>query len=202
MHIIISYQYWRMTLIFDNMQSSDTVQANDGDIKKCFDSLVDGKHDMNVVLHGDPRRLLQYCKSNFIMVKAAGGVVTDPATGKRLLIYRNGHWDLPKGKVEEGETLAQAALREVVEETDIKPQSVNDLICKCYHIYNLYGGWHFKQTSWFNMDCPGGSVNACGHPQTEEGIEQVAWVDPQEWHRRLNDSYGMLRTVSERIKQQ
>ena len=37
-----------------------------------------------------------------------------------LLIYRNGVWDLPKGKIEFGESYEDAALREVAEETGVK----------------------------------------------------------------------------------
>ena len=42
-----------------------------------------------------------------------------------LLHYCDGHWDFPKGQIEEGEAKQQAALRELYEETglqaDIKP---------------------------------------------------------------------------------
>ena len=41
-----------------------------------------------------------------------------------LLHYIGGHWDLPKGKVEPGETLEQAAMREVHEETGLTVQPV------------------------------------------------------------------------------
>lgn len=37
-----------------------------------------------------------------------------------LLHYIGGHWDLPKGKMEPGETLEEAAIREVFEETGLK----------------------------------------------------------------------------------
>lgn len=42
-----------------------------------------------------------------------------------LLHYIGGHWDLPKGKLEPGETPEQAAIREVSEETGliVKPIS-------------------------------------------------------------------------------
>lgn len=36
-----------------------------------------------------------------------------------VLHYAEGHWDLPKGHIEEGETEEQAALRETKEETGI-----------------------------------------------------------------------------------
>ena len=51
-----------------------------------------------------PQCLLQLLKRRMRYVRAAGGIVTDDA-GNRLLIHRNGRWDLPKGKVEQGETL-------------------------------------------------------------------------------------------------
>lgn len=36
-----------------------------------------------------------------------------------LLNYRRGYWDLPKGKLEQGETNLQAAIRELKEETGL-----------------------------------------------------------------------------------
>lgn len=43
-----------------------------------------------------------------------------------LLHYIGGHWDLPKGKVEPGETLEQAAMREVKEETGLSVIPINN----------------------------------------------------------------------------
>ena len=123
-------------------------------------------------------------------VRAAGGIITAP-DGTMLLIRRNNRWDLPKGKVEPGETLLQAALREVEEETGVKATG-GERIMKTYHLFNLYGGWHLKQTSWFAMQ----AEKQPAKPQGEEGITEVVWVTPDEWHRRLSHSYGTLRTIA------
>lgn len=161
-----------------------------------------------------PLRLLRLLKHRMRWVRAAGGVVADDA-GDLLLIRRNGRWDLPKGKVENGETLIQAALREVEEETGLQcviapmlycvsanaqitnaiKQSHTNAILKTYHIYNLYGGWHLKQTSWFVMHT---TRHTC-RPQTEEGITDCVWVHPDEWRRRLRTSYGTMKTIEQWI---
>ena len=41
-----------------------------------------------------------------------------------LLHYISGHWDLPKGKLEPGETKKEAALRELEEETGISEVTI------------------------------------------------------------------------------
>ena len=48
----------------------------------------------------------------------AGGLVINKDS-KVLFIYRKNKWDLPKGKLDEGENLEEAAIREVVEETGL-----------------------------------------------------------------------------------
>lgn len=145
-----------------------------------------------------PLCLLRHMKRRMKWVRAAGGIVTAP-DGTMLLIQRNGRWDLPKGKVEAGETLLQAALREVQEETGIKTQPLSHSATqplKTYHIFNLYGGWHLKQTSWFPMSAEKQPVT----PQQEEGITDVVWVAPDEWYRRLSSSYGTLKTIEKQIR--
>ena len=148
-----------------------------------------------------PIWLLRLLKLRMRWVRAAGGIVTRD-DGNMLLILRNNRWDLPKGKVEAGETLLQAALRETFEETGLKanlsPFTSHLSPIKTYHIFNLYGGWHLKQTSWFPMVVADATV--VGNPQQEEGITAVEWVTPDEWHRRLEGSYGTLRTLSKTYK--
>lgn len=147
-------------------------------------------HTFNV-----PIWLLRLLKRRMRWIRAAGGIISAP-DGTMLLIQRNGRWDLAKGKVETGETLLQAALREVEEETGIAPSAGGTIPVKTYHIFNLYGGWHLKQTSWFPMTAEKHPVV----PQQEEGITAGEWVTPDEWHRRLQSSYGTLRTLSQQIQ--
>lgn len=147
-----------------------------------------------------PLCFLLWLKRRMRWVRAAGGIVED-ADGRRLLILRNGRYDLPKGKVEDGETLQQAALREVQEETGLKvfsyqlPATSYQLpAIKTYHIYNLYGGWHLKQTSWFKMTTEGSEPAT--NPQREEGITDCLWVDCEDWRRKLKHSYGTMRAIA------
>ena len=143
---------------------------------------------------GVPLRCLLRLKGRMRWVRAAGCILHDDE-GNRLLIRRNGRWDLPKGKVEAGETLLRAARREAEEETGIGvADGSGPLLVKTYHVYNLYGGWHLKQTSWFGGRCAG--VKPAGKPQAEEGITDVVWVAPAEWRRRLRGSYGTMRILS------
>ena len=156
-----------------------------------------------------PLCFLLWLKRRMRYVRAAGGIV-ETDEGRRLLILRNGRYDLPKGKVEEGETLQQAALREVQEETGLSVLSVQcsvdsgkrkvlptthyPLPTKTYHIYNLYGGWHLKQTSWFKMTTEG--FEPATNPQREEGITACLWTDSDDWRRKLSRSYGTMRTLA------
>lgn len=144
------------------------------------------------------KRFVRFLKGHMRYLRAAGCIVSD-AQGNCLLIVRNNRYDLPKGRVEEGETLLQAAIRETFEETGIRCVVAPDSnATKTYHIYNLYGGWHLKQTSWFHAHVDG--VKPDGKPQHDEGITAVLWVTPDEWHRLLNHSYGTLRTLSKKTK--
>lgn len=151
---------------------------------------------------GFMRSLAEYIREHFIFVKAAGGLVSD-AHDRMLLIRRFDRWDLPKGKVEAGETLAQAALRETEEETGITNIYCRNLRLKTYHIYNLYGGWHFKQTSWFDMIHSPATDDRNGNqtlvPQTEEGITDVGWYGVDQWLALLNNSYATMKVITRQV---
>ncbi len=108
----------------------------------------------------------------FHVIEAAGGIVTN-ANKEILFIKRLSKWDLPKGKLEKGESLEQAALREVEEETGLSELILESFINNTFHIYTERNGDRvLKTTYWFKMSYVG-TGNA--KPQLEEGITAVDW---------------------------
>ena len=70
------------------------------------------------VLCDNPELTYERIRKLFTEVDAAGGLICNDL-GEFLLIFRNGMWDLPKGKREKGESTAENAVREVMEECGI-----------------------------------------------------------------------------------
>jgi len=128
----------------------------------------------------------------FKQIHAAGGVVFNP-NQELLWIYRLGTWDLPKGKVEIGESLEEAAVREVEEECGITgPKIVKDLPTT-YHIY-YHKKYILKKTYWFEMKYEG---NETPVPQKEEGITDIRWISKSEWNEPLNNTYANIINLLE-----
>jgi 8-oxo-dGTP pyrophosphatase MutT (NUDIX family) len=108
----------------------------------------------------------------FRIIEAAGGLVSNP-DGKLLFIKRLGKWDLPKGKMEKGESREESAVREIEEETGLKDVELVKFINTTYHIYIERNGEKIlKCTHWFEMNFKGEDTSK---PQIEEGITEVAW---------------------------
>ncbi|PJJ67564.1 NUDIX hydrolase [Chryseobacterium geocarposphaerae] len=108
----------------------------------------------------------------FRIIEAAGGIVND-ADGNILFIKRLGKWDLPKGKMEKGESREESAVREIEEETGLKDVELVRFINTTYHIYiERNGDKVLKCTHWFEMNFNGEDTSK---PQIEEGITEVAW---------------------------
>jgi 8-oxo-dGTP pyrophosphatase MutT (NUDIX family) len=112
-------------------------------------------------------------------VTAAGGVVYKQSKSNLpqvLLIFRRKVWDLPKGKIEEGETIKECAVREVAEELGLsaKPK-ISFTLIDTYHEYEQDGTKFGKTTYWFGMRLDSMSREGFD-PETEEGIEKVRWT--------------------------
>ena len=65
-----------------------------------------------------------------------------------LLHYPHGHWDLPKGKMEKGESKQQTAIRELKEETGLDPHVTNDFEEQLTYFFRQ-DGQLIKKTVYF-----------------------------------------------------
>ena len=106
-------------------------------------------------------------------VTAAGGLVVRQKKGeiRLLLIYRRGAWDLPKGKIDKGETIEACAVREVQEEVGIKELRILAPAGTTVHGYPEGKRFMVKRTWWYFMETPERSFT----PEKREGIEKVKW---------------------------
>ncbi len=100
-----------------------------------YDMLHKNKKVEAVVLH---HANLDFIWTDFLdmftLQEAAGGLVQNPAQ-ELLVFYRRGSWDMPKGKIDPGETPEQAAVREVQEETGLKQLDLGAFITHSYHTF-------------------------------------------------------------------
>jgi 8-oxo-dGTP pyrophosphatase MutT (NUDIX family) len=122
-------------------------------------------------------------------VTAAGGLIVRPgdAGPEVLLIFRRGAWDLPKGKLDPGESIRECAVREVREEVGIDALEVTADAGTTVHGYPEDGRYLVKTTHWYFMRTPERDFT----PERREGIERVAWVPWAEAQDRLG--YATLR---------
>jgi 8-oxo-dGTP pyrophosphatase MutT (NUDIX family) len=126
-----------------------------------------------VFLHPDLDALKKAFFRKFSLVKAAGGLVTNDK-GETLMIFRRGMWDLPKGKLDDGETLEQCATREVKEETGLNQVALISPLVITYHTYHQGSKFILKESHWYKMKADGQQMLV---PQTEEDIVEIKWVD-------------------------
>ena len=128
---------------------------------------------------------------------AAGGLVTNK-NNELLMIFRRGKWDLPKGKLDEGETIEQCAVREVEEETGIGDLYLGRLLGITYHKYfdKYVNADVIKETHWYLMKAKG-STEAV--PQTEEDIEKIIWADDDGVKKCLENSYENITEIIQKF---
>ncbi len=152
----------------------------------------DGKLKHLVFLTPTPDKDFDSFKNNFELIIAAGGKVSN-TDGKILFIFRLGKWDLPKGKVEEGETLEASAIREVEEECGISNLTILNHLKDTYHIYELNDKLVLKQSVWYEMKTDDTSKLI---PQTEENITDARWMNDEEIQNEvLKNTYPSIREI-------
>jgi 8-oxo-dGTP pyrophosphatase MutT (NUDIX family) len=130
-------------------------------------------------------------KSEHKIVEAAGGLVTN-SEGHILCIFRRGKWDLPKGKLESGETIEVAAIREVEEECGITGPIISSQLETTWHTYEEKGKRILKPTYWFAMNYTGLDKLV---PQEKEKITEVRWVSKNELPGIRSQSFKSLSPI-------
>jgi len=145
--------------------------------KTLFDSLLQSTKSNDfkgiILICDDVEMVFQLFASNYKLIEAAGGLVFN-YNNELLLIERLGVWDLPKGKIDFGETPENAAIREVEEECAVNGISIEYLVCKSYHTYFFKEKHILKRTYWFKMNS---SFTGLLVPQIEENITKVKWMN-------------------------
>ena len=160
-------------------------------VKAMIHEMEMSKIHAGVFLHGNVDEVLNMFKKKLQLIKAAGGLVhTDD--DEILLIFRNGKWDLPKGKLDPGEELEACAVRELKEETGLENVKPEKPLCITYHTYHQQGKFILKESHWFLMKAErqGNFI-----PQVEEGIEKVQWVPVEKLASYMENTHASILDV-------
>lgn len=178
-------------------QPVQTIGLQDIDLGKLF---TDSQEKNNkgityLYIHPEVEKVLNSILQNSNIIKAAGGIVKN-GEGDYLFIHRLGKWDLPKGKVENGEKMRQAAVREVEEECGLKIDYLGPKASTTYHTYQMNGKVVLKQTNWYEM-----GVNEVPKliPQLEEDITKAKWVSKSDFQKITNNTYPLIADIVKEI---
>ncbi|MFZ5429702.1 MAG: NUDIX hydrolase [Bacteroidota bacterium] len=152
-----------------------------------------GEEASDFTIVGNPDILWPAFRDLFTEIPAAGGVVR--SVEGYLFIYRRGRWDLPKGKIDPGETPEEAALREVREETGLRMLNLVKPLPCTWHIYPnpQAGGTEkriLKRTYWFLMEATGGQPLI---PEAGEDITEARWIKSEHLEDVASGTFRSLR---------
>lgn len=166
------------------------------DIEQLIVKMFNNKIKKAYLYYPDEKEILKKVKEKIPVTKAGGGLVYNNK-GEVLFIYRNGKWDLPKGGKDKGEDIELTAMREVEEETGVGKLKIKKKLQKTYHVFKRNGRYKLKVTHWFEMTS---TFSGELIPQAEEGIEKVAWLNPEQIQEALKNSYENIKLLFEVTK--
>ena len=160
-------------------------------IKSMIHEMELQKIHAGILLHTNLQELKKAFWKKFTVVLAAGGLVLN-RNKEILMIFRRGKWDLPKGKLDKGETPEQCALREVEEETGLTNISLHDRLLTTYHTYHESGKFILKESHWYTMSI---SIEQALIPQAEEDIAEVRWVKQEQLNDLVKNTFPSIKDV-------
>ena len=106
--------------------------------------------------------------------------------------FPKNRYQLPKGHVEPGERVIDAALREVLEETGIKATIIKKILDSKY-VFPFRGEKIFKVVTFFLMEY------VSGEPTVNDEAEEILWLSYVEAYKQLTYSSDkqVLKKASE-----
>jgi ADP-ribose pyrophosphatase YjhB (NUDIX family) len=123
---------------------------------------------------------------------SAGGLVIDARGRIALVRQRNRrgrwHWTLPKGRIDRGETVEAAALREVYEETGLRARIVRPIVLH-------EGRLHFTQFFEMTVERDDGQ-----HDSETKEMRMVTFAEAAGMLRRARDLRVLQRVVEMRTR--
>jgi len=180
----------------NNVNAKAIFIASLNDLEKAYTQFINHEKAAEIIFYNENvESLKQWFKSMFTIIEAAGGLVLNEEN-EYLFIFRKGRWDLPKGKIEKGESIEVAAIREVEEECGVNNLSIIKQLPDTYHIYSLKDKIILKPTYWFLMKT---NYNGNLVPQIQEGITKVEWVTKERVDELLINAYESINEVMNKI---
>lgn len=167
--------------------------SENSDMNQLWTAFVTDKDERDLYLSSNSvGKLKNHFFAIFKIIEAAGGLVFN-AKEQLLCIKRLGKWDLPKGKLEKNESIEEAAIREVIEETGISSVEIEQFKETTYHIYQSpyhQNRWVLKPTYWYIMKYLGNETLV---PQTKESITEAKWIDRNDLEIIKQQTYASLK---------
>jgi ADP-ribose pyrophosphatase YjhB (NUDIX family) len=158
---------------FPNIQNNSYSISYESDRLSINELLKKFSTDNGLILvSNDVENTFLHFSKNLTLIEAAGVLIFNTERTKILMIYRRGKWDLPKGKIDEGESIKKAAWREVAEECGLKTHRIEDHYTDTYHIYEHKEKLILKKTYWYVMSAEEEILT----PQAEEDITKAEWI--------------------------
>lgn len=202
MNITIYYHSKKIILLQKNQntqnQSFKNLDVlNRNEISNAFELFINQTDSNELIFETEnPEKGLENFRKAFKYIYAAGGLIKKEE--RYLFIYRLKTWDLPKGKLDAGESPEEAAIRECEEECGITKLSITKALQPTYHIYEHKKGYALKKTFWYAM-----TTQHTGEliPQLEEQIELVEWLTKEEIEQKVtgNTYFAILDVIKEGV---
>ena len=167
------------------------IKYKDFNLKKALKNLSKTNISSIRIIGKDKEKLLKKFLKLLPKIIAAGGKVLNQK-GEILFIFRNNKWDLPKGKAEYNESIADTAIREVKEETGVTKLVITKPLEITYHIFKKNNTFRLKVTYWFEMKSMADNQLT---PQVEEGITRAEWINNSEIDKIKKKCYANIRLL-------